>query len=880
MMLCFDAALLAFVAVRESRGFITTRMLAVASSLRLTKRSYPRLIACAAAAFLAIAGRPRKSAYAAAIILCFLLSFPRPVSAQPNASGISLSVKDPQGLAILNARVDIIQSGKQGLAHTLDGQGLLSLPLAPGTYSMTVSAPGFASKEQLFEIGPNSTFQVSVQLQPSVSETITVQAGDDSISPETTSPISALSPVEATALPLRPQTALDALPLVPGVVRPPGGPLQIGGRDETHSALLIDGIDTSDPATGAFTLGVPINAADTIHVSAPAYGSPYGRFSAGAVEIQTRKGSDRWHFDVDDPFPEFRIRSGHIRGLKSMSPRVTFGGPALNNRTKLLESFGFVVDKAPVRTLYFPNNEIKTQSGNSFTRADVALPNQQSLSVSLHLVKTKTDFAGLSYFTPQSVTTNDRLEHAVLTFAHRRIWTQTMLDSSVSFGGLRARSVPQGSAEMVVSPTGTSGNFYKNSAHDASRFEWNEAVLWTPSAHPSHQLTIGLSSASVDASGQTEERPLRLIDVPGTTIETISFQGGGDFRLRDVQPALYFQDHWAARPRLFLDIGVRVEGQSLTSTSHISPRFAFAWNPSANTVVRGGAGTFFENVPLQTYGLRSYPHETATLFASGNPIASRTFVFQEGAPNPLSDQPFVNRFAKTGDFAPVTYSTSVEVEHRFNSALTVRGRFLHSESRNQLLLLPSATTSAYVLNDGGRWSVTQFEVSGRMELQSNVPLNFSYVHSSARGTLNTAADVLSADSMPFVRSESNGAGASDLPHRFLLWGETKLPSRIVVNPMLELRSGFPYQSLDLHQNFVAKEAASTWRLPFYASVDLRVSRPFRLTDKYTLLPSISATNVTNHFNALAIHNNDADPLYGTAFGNNDRHLRFDLDVRF
>lgn len=103
-MLCFDAALLAFFIVRESWGFITTQMQAVASSLRLTKRSYPRLIARAAAAFQAIVGRRRKSAYVAAIISCFLLCFPRPLSAQPNASGISLSVKDPQGLAILNAR--------------------------------------------------------------------------------------------------------------------------------------------------------------------------------------------------------------------------------------------------------------------------------------------------------------------------------------------------------------------------------------------------------------------------------------------------------------------------------------------------------------------------------------------------------------------------------------------------------------------------------------------------------------------------------------------------------------------------------------------------------------------------------------------------------
>jgi len=881
-MLYLDAALLALVVVRESRSFLSTQVQAVVSSCRSTNRSQPRIIAPAVAAFDAIVRRRRRKSRlnAAAIFSCLLLFFPRTLSAQANASGLSMSVKDPQGLPIVDAKVDIMQSGAQRLAASLDGEGLLNLRLVPGTYRITVSAPGFASKEQLFEIGANCTTQVSVQLQPTASETVTVQAGDDSISPETTSPRSTLSPVEATALPSRPQTALDALPLVPGVIRAPDGPLQIGGRDETHSSLLIDGIDTSDPDTGAFTLGVPINAAETIHVSVPAYGSQYGRFSAGAVEIQTRKGPDRWHFDVDDPFPEFRIRSGHVRGVKSMSPRVTFGGPVFDGRVKLLESFGFVVDKAAVRTLYFPNNEIKTRSENSFTRADVALPKQQSLSLSLHLAKTNTDFAGLSYFTPQTVTTNDRMDSVVLTVALRKVWTQTMLDSSVSVGGFLARSAPHGSAEMVVSPTGTSGNFYKNSAHDASRFEWNEGILWTPPAHPAHQLTMGLSTALVDASGQTEERPLRLLDVSGTTIETISFQGGSSFKLRDIQPALYFQDHWATRPHLVLDLGVRMEGQSLTATSHISPRFAFAWSPSANTVVRGGAGTFFESVPLQTYGLGSLPNQTVTLYANGNPGASRAYAFQEGAANANSDQPLVNRFARTGNFAPVTYSTSLEVEHGFNSALTLRVRMLHNESRNQLILLPSASTSAYQLSDGGRWSTTQFEVSGRMELQKSVPLNFSYVHSSAKGTLNSPENVLSASSLPFVRNEANGAGTSDLPHRLLLWGETKLPSHIVVNPVLEVRSGFPYQSLDVYQNFVANEAASTHRLPLYASVDLRVSRPFRLTDKYTLLPSISATNVTNHFNSLAVHNNTADPLYGTAFGNNDRHLRFDLDVKF
>src|ERR1700733_1337297 len=152
-MLYLEAALLAFVVVRESRSCITAQAQAVASLCRSSKRSQPCPVVSGAAAFHAIVRRRRcKYPYAAAILSCFLLAFPRTVSAQANAAGLALNVKDPQGLAIVDAKVDIIQSGEQGLAASPDGEGLLNLRLAPGTYRMTVSAPGFASKEELFEI--------------------------------------------------------------------------------------------------------------------------------------------------------------------------------------------------------------------------------------------------------------------------------------------------------------------------------------------------------------------------------------------------------------------------------------------------------------------------------------------------------------------------------------------------------------------------------------------------------------------------------------------------------------------------------------------------------------------------------------------------------
>jgi len=38
------------------------------------------------------------------------------------------------------------------------------------------------------------------------------------------------------------------------------------------------------------------------------------------VSVET-KGRDKWKWELNDPLPEFRIRSYHLRGLKTATPR-------------------------------------------------------------------------------------------------------------------------------------------------------------------------------------------------------------------------------------------------------------------------------------------------------------------------------------------------------------------------------------------------------------------------------------------------------------------------------------------------------------------------------------------------------------------------------
>ena len=152
------------------------------------------------------------------------------------------------------------------------------------------------------------------------------------------------------------------------------------------------------------------------------------------------------------------------------------------------------------------------------------------------------------------------------------------------------------------------------------------------------------------------------------------------------------------------------------------------------------------------------------------------------------------------------------------------------------------------------------------------------MRSRSRGDLNEFNNYLGNFPFPVVRPNTFTNLPGDLPNRFLAWGLVRLPWKMQIAPLVEWRNGFPYASTDVAQDHVG--IPNQTRFPDFFSLDSRVSKDFKVNDKYSMRFSVSGFNVTNHFNPLQVHSNIADPVYGNFFGNHKRRFRLDFDVIF
>ncbi len=799
---------------------------------------------------------------------------------------LRVAVVDSQRRPVAGATVKV--NGGSALKTDDDGVATFA-PLTPGTYEVSVTKTEFQPIEKVtVAVTTDEPAQLDLTLLPNLKhrEEVNVQATAEKLDPAGSA--QEIATTEAKELPSRPATVRDALPLVPGISRSPEGTLNIAGGGEQRSAMIVNSTDVTDPATGQFGTTVPVDSVETLNVLQNSFLAEYGRYTSALVSVETKRGGNKWNQELNDPLPDFRIRSYHLRGIRDATPRLNFEGPLIKDKLFFSEGFEYEDRKTSVLTLPFPNNQQIKEGLNSFSQLDYIVSPTQLLTATFHVAPTQLENVNLSTFNPKAATPDASLHDYTATVGdHVTLFHSDLLDNTISYTRFDANVWAHGPQDMIISPSGYEGNYFAQQGRFSDRLSFAS----TYSLHGmdflgEHHVKVGAYFAPSSENGQVTERPFSIVDAANDVLQQTSFIGGLPVKRSDTEFAMFAQDHWLISPRLALDVGVRTESQELTETLRVAPRAGVAWTPfkEHGPVIRAGAGLFYDRVPLDVFSFSQYPERVVTTYdAEGNIIRGPITYLNALGIVDTKDR-YLFRELVPGDFSPRSTNWSVQAEQTLNAWLKMRASYTQNVSAGLVTMhtatpAPGTETATLLLTGDGQSRYRQWEISGRLRLQSEKrQLFFSYVKSQSLGDLNNFSNYLGSFPSPVIRPNEYATLPTDLPNRFLIWGLVNLPWKFRIAPIFEWRTGVPYSVLNASQQYVG--VPESQRFPNFLSLDARISKDFKVNNKYSVRFSVSANNATNHFNPDSVYSNTDALLYGQFLGQHKRRFMADFDFLF
>ena len=751
--------------------------------------------------------------------------------------------------------------------------------LAVGTYTLEVAAEGFSPWEKTVTIGQGQTAVEDASLQISaVDEKIEVRGEAFETSAESVESTATLSNQQLEDLPLAQQKFTEALPITPGVIRTPQGKLNFNGQAEYQGTLLVNSTETVDPATGSFTIPVPIDLIQSMSVHSSPDTAEYGGFSGGLTEIETKPPFDAWNFKVHELTPSLRGENGHLVGIGAFTPRLLFGGPLIKGKLNFTEELTYEVRNQAVRGLSWPFNETKTRSVTSFTQFQFMLSPRHLLDVNLNVFPVRRQFADINALVPQTASSNYGQNGASVAISDSyQLSSGGLLNTVLRYTRFDSHAHGQGYEDMLVTPEGWGGNFFNAWSRNANAWEIRPAFQFADKTwHGRHELRIGLDATHRSFVGSSESHPVDVLRQGGILAEQIDFQGAGQLNGASTEVGEFVEDHWILNTHLAVDMGARLSNQSIGRSAALGPHLGIAYSPRRNgrTVIRAGAGTVYGHVPLLATSFLDNPTRVISYFDPsgamiGQPILLRNvYLKSEGASDPQPSDGLPRS-------SPRTFTWSVEVEREIRRNVSLKVSFLESQTRNLFVVDPvmdaSGGNSMLALTNGGSARYSRVEATVHAKPFERGDLNISYVWSRSRGDLNTLSDTYMPFEAPVIRPNISGILPADVPKRVVTWGVFHLPWKLTLSPVVDIRTGLPYSNLDALQNYVG--VPNSLRFPTFFSLDARIYREFPLrlpfmerSSKRKIRLGVYTVNLTNHRNPLDVYSNVQSPFFGQFTG--------------
>jgi len=576
-----------------------------------------------------------------------------------NQATVSGRVLDAQGAAVPGALVSVRQADTNVTVEaTTETDGRFRFPyLKIGPYELRASLQGFTEHARTLTLSAGSAFDIAITLEVAGIDTaITVVADSQLLETARSQIAGTISRAEVQNLPMNGRNFLDLALLVPGVSPTnanstqlfaetsavPGQGLSIASQRNLSNSFIVDGVSANDDAAGLSGITFGVDAIEQFQVVTGGGQAELGRALGGYVNVVTRSGTNAtrgslYGFFRNDAFNGKNALTGQTLPMDQEQFGFSLGGPVRRNRTfyftnverKVLDQTGVVAitpenvaiintklnqvvyPGMPVTTGIYPN---PVHSSNVLGKIDHQVSGADQLSVRFaqyDVVSEQSRGVG-NLNAPSASSALDSIDRSL---AISNVWTISSntvneIRAQISHADLKAYSTDRIGPQVAISGVANFGTL--------SSSPWRrENTLFQAVSNLSHRAGAHALRAGVDVlfNDDTITFP-RTFRGSYTFSSLANFQTGnysgfaqtfGDPAISQKNPSvgLYAQDEWRVNSRLTLNGGIRYDLQFLetinTDTNNVSPRAGFVWAPTAseNFLVRGGAGTFFDRVPLR-----------------------------------------------------------------------------------------------------------------------------------------------------------------------------------------------------------------------------------------------------------------------------------------
>jgi len=803
---------------------------------------------------------------------------------------ISGMVLDPSGAAIAGADVILLSGdGKELSRITSDQDGNFQFEkLAVGAYKIQAQAAGFRDTIVELKLGSRTATPLRVVLPIAEQNEVVNVAGSD-VSLVVTTDVSEnqnANNLDRSALDRVPVFDRDYISMLSRF-------LDDSTIGTNGVSLIVNGIEANGP-------GVTPSAVQEVRINQNPYSARFARPGRARLEIITKGGTPAYHGSVNFLFRDavFDARNTFAAG-KPPEQRQFYEGSLTgpigeSKKTSFLLSLEWDKDNNQAAVVATgPNNVAINENvpqamrhffGSGRVFHDFNDKNHFWIGYSFEHQSNNNVGAGGNVL-PEAATNTRFLEHEI-NVSYRHIFSPKWVNQLQFLVG--HYDVPTFSLnenpQIVVSGFFTGGGAQADARRTEYHFDGTEFLTYV---NGNHQLLFGVDIPDISRRGMDDFTNMAgtytfasLADFQANKPGTFLIQkGNGHVVFLERVLSGFIEDTIRLKPNLSVSLGLRYYWQNYfhDDPNNLAPRLGFAWAPTKNskTVLRGGAGVFYDRSGPRPIGdLLHFNGVNLLRFILSNPQNPPFLFSYPVTPAQLAGAPTSVVMLDPRLRIPYTVQYSMGIERQVTAKSTFSATYIGSRgidlfrSRDINAPPPPNFVARPNPNLGQERQIESegYQKSNSLELTfRGRPSRFfaGQVQYTLGKTYNNTSGITYFPGNSYFAAADWARSDNDRRHKFDLLGSTEIAKYFSIGAALSLYSGKPVNVTtgadDNHDGIYndrpilpAVFARNTMHGPGLINLDLNLEHDFLFVkgkkEGPALTVGLNAFNVLNHQN--------------------------------